>query len=588
MGAEAVGVEIPIGFTLDEAQNALRVLETMARRSGRSIQESAERDIGGLGGFMRKFSQEQRSEARVARYFVGEILSVVPASAQAKTALMGVGQAMVSGFGIGGALGLVTMGLQLWSQHSQEAEAKAKALTKALVDQEEMWSRIRVASAEGLAAIGKSPATWIDEQVKAATAEVDAAVKTKRDELRKLNAELAVELRSKDRDNDRVAELISQQTALEGVIADLNAEKKAEEGVARAKATTAAQQKLETDAAVTYYTQMRALRDQFNAQVKTLRRDAATIGIIDEREKIRAQLAQQIQDLRAYGVDEADVRAAIALARRIAEDKIRQLDFRDAKAANDAKRAEEDRAAQEEADQLDRISEAKRQRQRDETEEILAIVAEQERRRQAIQQQAWADMQRMGASAFRSFSASAVGELGKVISSSRAYERALAAAGGTAADTGDLSAAAFAAMAQSAIAALAQEAAVEAVMETARGLAAVARYDYASAGEHFASAAMFGGVALLAGGTAYLIGQNRGMTAAERAQVEAARQSNSAAGGASGAREVGGSGGGRNTNTRDTIIVIGDPFETPAETARRAARRIAEAKRLDMLSRADA
>ncbi len=115
-----------------------------------------------------------------------------------------------------------------------------------------------------------------------------------------------------------------------------------------------------------------------------------------------------------------------------------------------------------------------------------------------------------------------------------------------------------------------------------------ARYDYASAAEHGYAAAAFAAVALVAGGGAYLIGQTRGMTAAERADVEAARQAQAGSGSSSGPREVGAEGGSRVTNTRETIIVIGDPFETPQETARRAARRIAEAKRLDMLARADA
>jgi hypothetical protein len=189
------------------------------------------------------------------------------------------------------------------------------------------------------------------------------------------------------------------------------------------------------------------------------------------------------------------------------------------------------------------------------------------------------DLKKTGESFAGSFSASMALAFRPTLTSSKAFSAAMEEAGGAAQSTADLSSAAFAAIAQEALANLAMEAGSRAIFETAMGLATAATGNPAAAG-HFAAAAMFAGVAGAAGGGAYAIGQNRGMTAAEKQQVENQRDSQSSGGGGSSFTS---SGAGGTITKRETVIYIGNPLLSDAENARIAARTIGLANRLGYL-----
>ncbi len=171
-----------------------------------------------------------------------------------------------------------------------------------------------------------------------------------------------------------------------------------------------------------------------------------------------------------------------------------------------------------------------------------------------------------------------VGAFRPMLTQSAAYSRAMRAAGKSVEDASDLSGPAFAAMAQNALAGLAIEAATRALFYTAEGIADVlVPGKQPMAANKFAAAAIMMGIAGTAGAGAYAIGQNRGMTAAERAQVD------SDSGGGSGGANSGaprGDGGGGERVVRETVFIVGGAGFTEAELARAAARSLRSAERL--------
>lgn len=84
--------------------------------------------------------------------------------------------------------------------------------------------------------------------------------------------------------------------------------------------------------------------------------------------------------------------------------------------------------------------------------------------------------------------------------------------------TGEAGGQIFAQLASQIIASLAVQSAVKAVFETAEGFAALARYDFKSAGEHFTSAAIYGTVAGAAAGVGIAIGASGGLAGNKKDQ----------------------------------------------------------------------
>jgi hypothetical protein len=164
------------------------------------------------------------------------------------------------------------------------------------------------------------------------------------------------------------------------------------------------------------------------------------------------------------------------------------------------------------------------------------------------------------------------------------------AATGATVEGADLSAAAFAKIAQEALASLAQRSIVEALFYTAVGFGHLATGN-PKAAEAFIAAATFAATAAAAGTAAYAIGQTRGTTRAERTEIDAARETEEerrlSAESSSGAREVGGASFAAGTPVihERVIIYVGDPFMTPAENAAAIARRMDLVERLDLRAR---
>lgn len=108
--------------------------------------------VGGLGNAIKSFARDQRSEARAAGFFVGEIAQIAPVSDAAKVALGGITQALIGGMGVGTAIGLTVTAVQLltaaWKDEakaSEEAKKQAKETAEAYRTLSEILVRIQTA-----------------------------------------------------------------------------------------------------------------------------------------------------------------------------------------------------------------------------------------------------------------------------------------------------------------------------------------------------------------------------------------------------------------------------------------------------------
>jgi hypothetical protein len=164
MGTEAEGLQIPIGFSLAEAQAALRTLEAEARTAGKRIQTGVEAGTQGMetaGKSLSAFAREQRREAGTARYFVSEFASFLPVGSQSREVLMSLTSALVGGFGFGMALEGVSLGVRLLTSHfreQEEAEAKAK---KAAEDHAKAMRDLRFETDQYIAGLQGATSTQI-------------------------------------------------------------------------------------------------------------------------------------------------------------------------------------------------------------------------------------------------------------------------------------------------------------------------------------------------------------------------------------------------------------------------------------------
>jgi hypothetical protein len=214
-----------------------------------------------------------------------------------------------------------------------------------------------------------------------------------------------------------------------------------------------------------------------------------------------------------------------------------------------------------------------------------AMAAATERAAFAAQtwEDAWSNAAASVESSLQGLAGSFAQSFSPMLTQSASFTEAMQEAGGAAETMGDTSGAAYAKMAQDALAALAVEAASRAIFEGAMALASLAVDNYKAAAQHGAAAAAFGVVAGVAGGAAYAIGQNRGMTASEKQQVEAARNANQTSLGSSSL-----TGSDSEIIKRETVYVIAPGGFTEAEVARVTARSIAAAERLGYMRGAEA
>jgi len=551
-----------------------------------------------LTGGMRDFRREQKQEGATAKYFVSEFASFIPIGTKAHDVVMGLTAGLAGGLGLGLAIEAATIGVKWFTEYLEAEEKAAKAAAEATAKHtEEMAKQARHFEDLhlSLAGIPQSQREMIDAQ-----RQFTDSTKKEREELEKLNRELAIHKGRRDvlsigggaGEDSAAAALMAQIAAVERAMGPAeqrlaDAKKRiqvyAEEEAAKAAAEATEKARKEREEKEKREAEKRLERAKAEAEREKQRlAEMATLRAKAQHEEIDEQLAAEA----AF----ASERGARMLQREKDLAALRQhYRYLDEAGGNEAKGRE--------LQELDEWYVAQLKIVQDQEDLKLRIQQEYSRKRLAIvPQEATAERIARDAakSAWSSFSTSMGAEYGKLLRGSRAYEAAMRAQGQTTAETADLSAASIAAMVQDSLAGVGQQAVVEALKETALGLASLAIYNPDAAAKHFASAGTWGLVAAAAGTAAAFIGANRGMTAAERADVEAARKSNEGAGTSSGSDVSGGryeqpgfTGQAAATVTREIVyVVIGDPFETPAETARRAGRRMQLADRLGMKTEA--
>jgi hypothetical protein len=567
MGAEAMGLQIPVGMSLDEAQLALRQLEQLARETGKKVQQGfkpATEAADGFSSSISKWRKDEMQEGRRVGFLVDQFTAgLVPATGAAREGVNLLTKALIGGFGLGLALDAAGAGARLlveWWEKEEKAEAGARASAEAhrralldLADETDAYVRSVAGTTAAL------------EFLHTKRKEFDSKNAGDLKRLDDLNALVFDnERQGITTTNDLLKERAELTKKVEGAQASWNAAVQASFETRRAADARKHEEeiaKVVREARITADNKL--FEERYNAE-QAHRAKMKEMRSQVERNEIQAEL-------------DADAAFASARAERMLKKEQEERDA--AKALRNAYNA---------ADDAEFIShyEMKLATEQAYIDIENRMFEEAYNERLTMERQA----SQYGADMYKSFAQSAVGEFGKIITSSRAYNSAMKAAGKATTDGADLSAAAFAAMAQSAISATAQKAAVEALWELGQGLAATARSFWdprasAEAGLHFSAAATYGSIAGVAGAAAYMIGQNRGTTRAERASIgDPALPKEDPLPAPSGPREVGGSAGGTVT-VRETIFVIGPPGMTEAEMARITARSLEAAKRLDMLAR---
>lgn len=544
--ADATGPEgllIPLQFSLEEARASLLQLEAEARKRGASVGEGFGAGAKtGLGGFLKtlqEFKAEQTQQGRQARFFASELMSIVPASDAARG-----GMEQLLGIFIEGAAGGIGFGLAL-----EGVKLAVSAVTAA-----------------------QAEATRIADAYAAAHSSVTQAILAGRGVLRDYNREMT--------DGQKLA--LDAQTKMVAGLEEVN---KAYQDLTESGPSKWDRFWDGNRVAVEKYEQrLAALRDEVK-RVSNAMINAAGMASALTTEAAKAAADKRADATIAGDIERAKERAKQLLAENKAEDarvveRIQREAQAELEAANErgATRLAED-AAEERRNQrkIDSLS-AQMEAQEYMHQQLMGFYEEEQRRlEQSLQMQA-----------FGSFARSVAGAFQPILTQSAAYSRAMKAAGVANKNAADLSAAAFAAMAQNALASMATEAAGRALFNLALGLSMSAMGN-PKAAEAFAAAAEFGIVAGMGAAGAMVIGATRGMTSAERQSVEdQKKQQEQQQQQGGGAREYysGSSSGGTVTVKETVFIVAGSEFETPSETARRAARTLQLVKDLDLMKRA--
>jgi hypothetical protein len=102
----------------DQATQALTAISTAVNQAGVQMKMSlagvgpaargASTEISGLGGQLRSFANEQRSQGRMARFYAAELASIIPVAGDTANAIRGLANVMVEGLagGVGIGMGL--------------------------------------------------------------------------------------------------------------------------------------------------------------------------------------------------------------------------------------------------------------------------------------------------------------------------------------------------------------------------------------------------------------------------------------------------------------------------------------------------
>lgn len=473
MSAEAQGLQIPVGFTLDEARAELRALEAESRRAGTAIGSNLDPTKGparGLSGLKENLSRSREA----AMFFTQSLGEFGPSGRTAQFAISGIAGAVLGGGGLllalEGARVLMRLTIGAWSDATEQAKKLADEATKLADSLAAAETRRKVLLAESRG-----------DQAGAARAQTEGDVTKLARDIAAMQAELEA----------KTAELAQKRGAF---FRFLPAEENLAAEIANLKTKLEAAHLELGNTVLSGETRMTQIRTT-EAEKRTNALDAEAKKALEIAQKrFDADNAMQVQQ-------DAHVRA-----------------YYEQRAAQDARYEEYAREAQR---RMNEFADQEFMRNLERQEFAMRRFAE------------------MGKASLTSLGQAMVSELGKGLRTSRAYEQAMREAGATTQSASDLSAAAIAAMVQDTLASFAEQSAVEALIETARGFAALARNDGKGASQHFTSAGMFVAAAAAAGLAAHVIGQTRGMTGAERASVDAAREQGASR--ESGPRELGAS-----------------------------------------------
>lgn len=555
------GLLIPIQFTLEEARAALNQLEAQARASGQRVGEGVGGGVSkGLAGLKAQMGPARES----AMFFTQALGEFGPQGRTAQIALSGLAGAIMGGGGVLAALALAQTAARLMSSafsENEEAARKAAQGYETLIGRVDEYARKVEGSAVAAGAQGR--ARELEQLAQEQAAEQERLGKEYNDLVDALEAARAA--RSKARDVETIKSTREKVFFLEGeelrlrdslskidetyLVRRREVNKKYDdELLGQVKKVNDERQALNAQAHAAAW----QLEVDYAARKTALLGEAEKIGL-DQRQLVELEYQRTMATLR----EGDDASAAAALAIRNA--KLKAID----------QAAYEERAAL--------VAEFRAEIQAGELELLTSQMAVQ------------AEFGRFMQTSWQQLASSALGAFRPILTQSAAYNRAMKEAGGATKASADLSAAAFAAMTQDFLANLALQAASKAIFEIAEGYVALANPATAAlAPMHFTAATNYGIVAGVAAAGAVAIGATRGMTAAEKASV--ADASGQGIGGASvgGAREFGGGAGAGGTVTvRETIYVgvVANDFESPAETARRAARVMELVDRLDLQRR---
>lgn len=641
IGAE-VGTEIATGATETSATAWRKLAQDLGRELNRDTgpagamrrtNEETGKAKKSLGEYLMTWRKEETGQARMSRFLAGEIAGFGLLQTGVARYVGQIAAAAAGGAGIGLVIEGVKIAFEVATSRTREAEAAAKAYREEMEKARDASAQAARSFDDALSAAVKYP------RVADLTLQFLAPYQKQQEDLleekRKLDSEFNKALLADE--TDKVAELVTSKERWKGRWAQFAEDVKAAAQTAAQQAEAVLAGESSADATRAYYALLTNARVAFDARMKEARKEALLAQVADERERIRVQAALRIEELRALpiGIDDenspefkqraAKRAAAVAEVARQRDAAIQKLDFESARKQEENRRFWLDQGDQAEQDaasaRLDRDREvaylrlagwdrdgAARLAQIDQqmAAELAAYaqfredgsISEEEYQARLLRIQERYGQQRIDAARresyavreLRDFGANAGrqalnilgGAMERQLLTSRRYEAALRAVGGAEKESAQERRNAVYAELQAVLAGLAKEAAVRALWEGAQAIASLAVYNFDAAAKHGAAAAAFAGVAAVAGAGAGAIGNNRGMTAQERQSVASAAESR-ANSTSSSARDAGNAATAERT-TREVVIVIGDPFETPQETARRAARRLGMAQQLNMLT----
>lgn len=582
------GLLIPIQFSLEEARAALAQLEAQARaagvRTGSGVSKGVEE---GLVGLKKSMGPARQS----AMFFTQALGEFGPQGRTAQIALSGVAGVIMGGGGVLAALSLAQVGARLLADAwGQNEEAAKKAAEEAKKSADEIAQRLKEARERVQQEIFKLSETSVSDIYKkttldpavAAFKEMEAEVlgsaarlaKAKRagdlDEysawsarLERAKAQLPA-LRAVAQEYERTWAVLQGQEQLKGFDDAASKGREAEKAavaarLARMKAALAAlgaeQAAYETKRqAIILAAEEAGYSERERAEIEYRR----NIAGLEEWDTAAREGALRIRNAKLKGIDDAHYETAYG----------HYYDYLNKKArAHEQAAAEEIRKEEETRGAIMAIAQVAAQELLTDIANSL-IHADLVNRRYNAQFSALSNAQR-AQMLLQKGTAKSLAEAQVMVAAEASAAKAAEAAATKASEAEKLKAMAIGWALQGAVMAIPGP-----------------QFNPVAAAVYLGAAAAAGTAAVVLSSEATSQAQGRGFTAQENDSLASLQGGSTSASGARGYSGSGSSSGGGTITKHETVYVIGDPFESPAETARRAARVMQLADQLDMTRRA--